>query len=279
MMNETTFHGPVLLVGGKGKTGSRVAARLETKGVSVRIVSRSTNPAFDWVDRQTWLPAIQGMRAAYITYHPDLAVPGAADAIGAFSHLAVANGLSRLVLLSGRGETEAQDAEQALIASGADWTVVRAAWFAQNFSENFLAEGVVSGNVAFAADTVREPFIDADDIADVVTAALTEHGHAGEIYEVTGPRLLTFAEAVSEIAAATGRTIQYTPLSVDEFVLSLQEAGVPNEYIDLLHILTRDVLDGRNQTLSDGVRQALGREPRDFKDYARLTALSGAWNR
>lgn len=269
--------GPVLLIGGRGKTGSRVSDALEAKGIAVRLGSRSTTPSFDWHDASTWPAAIEGASAAYITYYPDVTVPGAVEAIEAFVRLALDSGLRRLVLLSGRGEEEAIRAEQVLIGSGADWTIVRASWFAQNFSESFLAEGIASGEVFFAADTVREPFIDVDDIADVVVEALTGDGHVGQIYEVTGPRLMTFAEAVAEIAEVTGRQIRYVPLSVDDYTAGLKQAGVPDEYVDLLVMLTREVLDGRNESLSDGVRRALGREPRDFRDYARAAAASGAW--
>ena len=129
---------PILILGGTGKTGRRVAERLQARGVAVQMASRSGDTPFDWTDTSGWAPALAGVGAVYITYYPDLAVPGAADAVGAFARLAVDNGVKRLVLLSGRGEEEAQHAEQELIASGADWTIVRASWFAQNFSEGFL---------------------------------------------------------------------------------------------------------------------------------------------
>lgn len=276
-MTTTTQQPPVLLIGGGGKTGSRVAARLNTRGVPVRIGSRSGNPSFDWHDETTWKTAIDGVRAACITYYPDISMPGALKEVEAFIGLALDNGLSRLVLLSGRGEPEAQATERALAASGADWTVVRAAWFAQNFSESFLADGIAAGRVFFAADRVREPFIDADDIADIVVAALTGNGHGGQIYEVTGPRLMTFAEAAAEIAEATGKPIDYVPVTVDDYVEALRREGVPEEFVRLLEMLTRHVLDGRNESVTDGVQRALGREPRDFRDYARAAAASGVW--
>ncbi|WP_246666206.1 NAD(P)H-binding protein [Aquamicrobium sp. LC103] len=268
---------PVLLIGGLGKTGSRVAERLKARNVSVRLGSRSARPAFDWLDRSTWAPALEGADAAYVTYYPDLAVPGAADAVGALAKLAVEHGLRKLVLLSGRGEREAQEAEAALARSGGDWTVVRAAWFAQNFSENFFVEGIASGEVIFPADEVREPFVDAEDIADIAAAALTEPGHEGRIYEVTGPRLMRFDEAIAEIAEAAGRKVRYVPVSVDEYLAGLRQAGLPEDLVGLLGILTREVLDGRNSYITEGVQQALGRPPRDFRDYAARTAASGVW--
>ncbi len=270
---------PILVLGGTGKTGRRVAERLTARGLPVRIGSRSANPSFEWTDSSTWTAALEGVSAAYITYYPDLAVQGAAETVDAFIRLAVANGVGRLVLLSGRGEPEAQRTENLLAASGADWTVVRAAWFAQNFSENFMIEGVLADMVVLPAGDVKEPFIDADDIADVVVAALTENGHVGQTYEVTGPQLLTFAEAVAEIAKATGRNIDYVAVPIDDYVAELRKQGLPDDMIWLIDELFRNVLDGRNAHLADGVDRALGRKPRKFVEYARNTAASGVWER
>jgi len=274
----TQQQNPVLVLGGNGKTGRRVAARLRERGVGVRLGSRSATPSFDWEDPATWPAAIEGTSAAYISYYPDIAIPGAPEAIDAFAKQAIASGVRRLVLLSGRAEEEAQRAEEALHASGADWTIVRCSWFNQNFSEGYLLDAVLSGEVALPAGDVPEPFVDADDIADVATLALTEPGHEGRIYELTGPRLLSFAEAVGEIAAATGRSIQFVPVPIEDYAAVLEEAGLPDDLVGLIRYLFTEVLDGRNAHLNDGVQQALGRPARDFSDYVRTTAASGVWD-
>lgn len=268
---------PILVVGGTGKTGRRVAERLAALGQPVRIGSRSANPAFDWEDPSGWAAALDGAGAVYITYYPDLAAPGAPAAVRALVDQALKQGVRRLVLLSGRGEEEAQEAERVLQASGADWTIVRASWFNQNFSEGAVLEGVLAGEIALPAGDVGEPFIDTDDIADVVVAALTRDGHVGQLYEVTGPRLLTFAEATAEIARAIGRPVRYTRVSAEEFTATLAQQGIPAEFTELLLYLFTTVLDGRNAHLADGVQRALGRPPKDFADYARDAAASGAW--
>jgi uncharacterized protein YbjT (DUF2867 family) len=267
----------ILVLGGTGKTGRRVAERLAARGLAVRVGSRSGDPPFDWEDRATWAPAVDGVSAAYVTYSPDLAVPGAPEAVAAFSALAAERGVRRLVLLSGRGEEEAQRAERAVMASGLEWTVVRCSWFNQNFSEGAFADLVRAGELALPVDQVPEPFVDAEDIADVAVAALTEDGHAGQVYELTGPRLLRFEDAVREIGRATGREIRLVPISHDEFAAGLAEAGVPEDGVWLLGYLFREVLDGRNASPADGVQRALGRPPRDFRDYARETAATGVW--
>lgn len=268
-----------LVLGGTGKTGRRIVERLSARGVPVRTGSRSGVPPFNWEDRETWAPALRGMASVYLTYYPDLAVPGAAATVGAFAEMAVSSGVRRLVLLSGRGEEGAQMGEQAVQASGAEWTVVRSSWFCQNFSEGNFLGMVLGGEVALPAGSVPEPFVDLDDVADVAVAALTEHGHAGKLYELTGPRLLTFAEAVGEIARATGRDIRYTQLSMEQFVDALNAEGEPEEVVSLLAYIFSEVLDGRNAHIADGVQRALGRAPRDFSEFARRAAASGAWGR
>ena len=267
-----------LVLGATGKTGRRVAQRLDERGVAVRRASRSGEPKFDWENHSTWAPALQGASAAYVSFFPDVAVPGAPDTIAEFAELAVKLGARRLVLLSGRGETEAQRAEQALQASGADWTVVRCSWFMQNFSEGYLLDPILAGEVALPAGSVGEPFVDAEDIADVAAAALTESGHVGQIYELTGPRLLTFAEAVGEIARATSRAIRYVPISHEQYAAAMTAEGLPKEVVSILDYLFREVLDGRNEQLADGAQRALGRPARDFADYARDTAASRVWS-
>jgi uncharacterized protein YbjT (DUF2867 family) len=267
-----------LVLGGTGKTGRRVVQRLTAQGKPVRIGSRSGGVPFDWEDPATWAPALTGVKAAYVSYYPDLAAPGASAAIGSFAEIAVNSGTRRLAMLSGRGEDEAVACEKALAGSGADWTVLRCSWFNQNFSEGYLLEPVMSGHVFLPAGPVGEPFLDADDIADVAAAVLTQAGHTGQVYELTGPRLLTFADAVAEVAAAAGRPIGYTAVPAADYAVALAAEGVPAEIIELLTYLFTTVLDGRNAQLGDGIQQVLGRPARDFADYARNAAGTGIWN-
>jgi uncharacterized protein YbjT (DUF2867 family) len=276
-MSTTENPDPILVIGGTGKTGRRVVERLEARGVPVRVGSRSSEPPFDWEDRATWAPALRGASAAYITYFPDLAGPGAPEAIEALGAVALEIGVRRLVLLSGRGEEEAQKAEAILMASGADWTIVRCSWFSQNFSENFWRDPILEGEFALPVGDVPEPFVDTDDIADVVVAALTEDGHVGELYELTGPRMLTFEQAIQEIAKATGREIAFVPIPMEQYEAVLAEADVPDDFVWLITYLFTEALDGRNAHLTDGVQRALGREPKDFGAYAREAAATGVW--
>ena len=269
---------PILVLGGTGKTGSRVAVRLEARGIRVRIGSRWADPPFDWEDRSTWGPALDGVRSVYISYYPDIAAPGAPEAVGAFAEQAMRSGVTRQVLLAGRGEPEAEEAEQRVRDAGGEVTIVRATWFSQNWSESYWAEYVRAGVVALPAGDTPEPFVDAEDIADVATAALTEDRHIGELYELTGPRLLSFAEATQEIARAIGREIHYQPVPMADHAADAAAQGVPQDVIELLTYLFSEVLDGRNAHTEDGVQRALGREPRDFSEFAREAAAAGVWN-
>lgn len=273
----TEMEREVLVVGATGKCGRRITERLRAAGIPVRSGSRKADPPFDWDERGTWERALHGVGAAFLSYYPDLATPGAAENVGALAELAVGLGVRRLVLLSGRGEVGAQHGEQLLQASGADWTVVRAAWFMQNFSEGHLFEPVLSGAIALPAGSIAEPFVDVDDIADVATAALTDDRHIGEVYEVTGPRLITFAEAAAEISAASGRAVEYHDVPAEECRKQLLAAGYPADIVEDLIVLFTEILDGHNAYLTDGVRKALDREPRDFVDYVRDAAATGVW--
>lgn len=267
-----------LVLGGTGKTGRRVAAGLRARHRPIRLGSRSGTPPFDWDTPATWPAALQDVERVYVSYYPDLAAPGATGAIRSFTELAVRSGVRRLALLSGRGEPEAQRCEQIVRDSGVEWTLLRASWFGQNFSESYLLDPLLAGEVALPAGNVGEPFVDADDIADVAVAALTEDGHVGQLYELTGPRLWTFAEAIAEIGRMIGRDIRYVEISVEEYAAALAKADVPREFVTLITYLFREVLDGRNAWVADGITRALGRPPRDFADYVRETAASGVWN-
>ncbi len=266
-----------LVVGGTGKTGRRVAKRLADKGHDVRIGSRSAVPSFDWDNEKSWDVALKSVTAAYITYSPDLAMPGAPDAIQALVDLAKRRGVKKLVLLSGRGEEEAQACERIVQGSGLEWTIVRASWFNQNFSEGAFIEMVLGGTITLPAGDQVEPFVDVDDIADVAVAALSEDHHHGQIYEVTGPRLMTIADIAADLSRATGREISYVDVPHDAFVAEVANSGAPKDVVWMLDYLFSTVLDGRNAHLTDGVQRALGRPPKDFADYAREVAATGAW--
>ena len=268
---------PILVVGATGKTGSRVVARLEDKGIAVRRGSRGADIPFDWEAPETWAPALSGVRKAYVTYFPDLAFPGAVEKLEAFTKVAKETGLQQIVLLSGRGEHFASMGEEVVRNSGLGFTIVRAAWFAQNFSEGYLRDPILSGVLPMPGGDIAEPIIDIDDIANVVVAALTGEGHLAERYEVTGPRLMTFAEMAEVLSTTLGRHIQHVPISFEDFHANVAASG--DDFVaDVFTKIARETLDGRNAYVADGVERALGRKPSDFADFAKAVASRGVWN-
>lgn len=269
----------ILVLGANGKTGRRVLERLENNTeVEVRAGSRSAAIPFDWEKPETWQAVLQDIDTVYISYQPDLAIPSATTAIQLFSGLATQMGVEKMVLLSGRGEKEAQVCEEIVKTNAKKWTIVRASWFSQNFSESFFLDPIVAGYVALPRAEALEPFTDADDIADVIVASLLENKHNGQTYELTGPRLLTFKEAIAEIAKAAEREIAFQPLSLEEYIQMLREYQVPEDHIWLVNYLFEQVLDGRNSSITSDIEKVLGRKAKDFSAYALETATTGVWN-
>lgn len=269
----------ILVIGGTGKTGRRVAEGLTHLGHEVRIGTRSNDPKFDWEDFSTFGPALRGMDRAYIVYYPDLAVPGAKEAITALTEAALKEGLEKVVLLSGKGEAEAEACEQIVANSGLNYTLVRASWFNQNFSEGAFLDFVLAGHVALPMPDTEIPFVDAGDIADVVTKVLVDDSYNGETITVTGPRRMTYREVVATMSEAIDREIQYQPISIEEFKEGMKAAGLPDSYVWLFGYLFQEVLGNPdNQTVSSDIERVLGRKAVDFKAYAKATAASGVWN-
>ncbi|MGA5195493.1 NmrA family transcriptional regulator [Streptomyces exfoliatus] len=260
----------ILVTSASGKTGRRVAERLGARGATVRAGSRTGETPFDWEDPATWAPALRGADAAYVAYYPDLAAPGGAEAMRTFGRLAAESGVRRLTLLSGRGEPEAVVAEEALraAANGVELTVVRASFFAQNFSEGLLADGIAGGVLVFPAGDTAEPFVDVDDLADVVVETLAVDGHAGRVHEVTGPRPVGFAEVAAEISRVSGRPVVYRAVSEAGYAELLTGFGLSAPEAEWLAALFATLLDGHNASVTDGVKRVLGREPRSFASFA-----------
>ncbi|MFD9498113.1 NmrA family transcriptional regulator [Streptomyces sp. NPDC060035] len=270
----------VLVTSGTGKTGRRVVERLDALGVRVRAGSRGGDVPFDWEDERGWEPALRGADAAYVAYYPDLAAPGAPEAMAAFGQAAARSGVRRLVLLSGRGEPQAVIAEEALreAAPDAELTVVRSAFFTQNFSEGALLDGVLTGELVFPAGSTAEPFVDADDLADLVVAVLAGDAPTGVVHELTGPRLLTFDEVAGELTRASGRDVRYVPVTGPQYAAALEQFGMPVAEAGFLAGLFTMLMDGHNAMTTDGVKRALGREAKDFSVFAREAAEDGAWH-
>ncbi|TDO54760.1 uncharacterized protein YbjT (DUF2867 family) [Kribbella sp. VKM Ac-2527] len=275
---------PILILGGKGKTGRRVVAQLEANGTPVRLASRSSEQRFDWYDEGTWAGTAAGIDTAYLA--PPVGPTGLAQA-GRFIKQAAAEGLRRVVLLSGRGVGSpgrefavyegSLELEYAVKESGADWTIIRPAWFMQGFSEDFLYDYVMAGEIRVSAGTGAEAWIDTNDVGDVMAAVLLDESHTGKTYSLSGPRTLTMTEVAEELSAATGRPIANVDLEPEQHVAELSDF-LTLEDAESVRDLFAVIRNHRSEYISDGVQEVLGREPRDFTDWARSVAQSGAWS-
>lgn len=259
----------VLVIGASGKTGSRVIDRLkdilpETK---IKAASRHSQVKFDWQVRETWFPALRGISHIYLTYYPDLAIPASVDDIQAFCDLAIKRNVKHITMLSGRGEPAAQQCEDILMSSGLNWNVVRASWFNQNFSDGFFKAFIEAGTIALPVEHVTEPFVDLDDVADVVAKTIVDASLQNQLIEVTGPELLSFKDISESFSALLGRDVHFQTVTQIEFDTMMREAHAPEDVIQLLGFLFTEVLDGRNQYLADGIQRVLGRPAKNFSAY------------
>ena len=269
----------ILVIGGTGKTGRRVVESLNNQNHHLRVGSRSSYPPFDWDDPSTYAAALHGMDRAYIVYYPDLAVPGAKEAITTLTKVALKEGLEKVVLLSGKGETEAEACEEIVANSGLNYTLVRASWFNQNFSESFFLEPILAGHVALPMSEIQIPFVDVNDIADVVVKVLLDDSYNNQTITVTGPRKLTLKDAVETIAKKTRRDIQFQAISIEEYEEGMKAAGLPEDYVWLFSYLFREVLGKpENQVVSNDIEKILGRKAKDFTEFVKLTSKTGVWN-
>lgn len=278
-MAENTTQGPIVIIGGTGKTGRRVAARLERRGISVRPVSRSTPIRFDWSEPETWDAALDGVSAAYLTYSPDLAFPGADKKIEALAARLAERAISRVVLLSGRGEDGAKASERALLAAVPSAVVVSCSFFTQNFTEGPFLPNVLDGEIAMpVSPAIGEPFLDIDDLADVVVAALCDGVRGGQVLELTGPAALTFPQVTDVLKELAGRTVSFHQISTPEYVEYAVAAGLPIDIASGLAELFIEVLDGRNVLTTNTIEQVLGRPATSFEDTIRQEVRAGCFD-
>lgn len=269
----------ILVIGGTGKTGRRVVEQLQNKGIESRIGSRQGTPNFDWNNKDTWVEALDGIEKMYVTYYPDLAVPGAKEAIQSLTYLAKELGVKKMVLLSGKGETEAEACEKIVMDSGMDYIIVRASWFNQNWSESFFLEPILSGGVALPMSDVLIPFVDANDIAEVAATVLLDDTFNGEIIEVTGPELITFKDIVNLISKTSKRNLNFYDITLEQYINGMKQMQIPNDVVWLIEYLFSHVLTNpKNQLVVNDIERVLGRKAKSFMEYAKETAKTGIWN-
>lgn len=268
-----------LVIGASGMVGRRVVAELRGRDLSVRAASRSGPTVFDWDRPETWAPALTGVERAYTLLPQGTTTPQ--DQVAEFLSVAAGTSLRRLVLLSAYGVDLAEGsgprkAELDVQGSGLDWTILRPNWFLQNFSDGVFAHNVhTRRTVAVPAGDGAVSFVDTRDIGAVAAVALTEDGHAGQGYPITGPAAVTFAEVTAAITAATGRPVGYRSTSPEETRAELLASGVAPDYAELLLYLYGNIAAGYSAEVTDVVEKVTGRPARDAATYVRDNV--GAW--
>ncbi|MES2560396.1 MAG: NmrA family NAD(P)-binding protein [Bacteroidota bacterium] len=267
----------ILVIGSTGKTGNRVFSRLQQNNVDVRPASRNSDIPFDWHDDASWINALEGISTVYITFYPDIALPSSEAIIFNFAQAAKKAGVKKAVLLSGRGEPEAVACENVIRNSGMAWTIVRSSFFMQNFSEGMWAGDIAAKEFVIPTVKAKEPFVDIDDIADVVVETLTNSKHDGKVYEMTGPELLSFEEVISKLSLALQSQIHLKQVPIKEYRTILKEHQLPQDLIGLISYLLTEVMDGRNESMKHDIELVLNRKPGSFDNYIQKTIQAGFW--
>src|ERR1700730_15027322 len=269
-----------LVLAGTGKTGSRLAAKLAKLGLSVRTAARTgADVHFDWDDATTHRAALQGVDRLYLVA-PVMRMDFA-DQVATFLDLAEAAGVRHVTYLSAYGIDQAppqvalRAVELDLIGRGAvTHSILRPAWFMQNFSETFLKP--VDGVIAVPTADGAEAFIDAEDIAAVAAETLASpDAHAGAAYALTGPEAMTMSEAAAVIAEVTGKPVKHDNIDRDVWIQGSVAAGVPAEYGEGLRMLTETIASGLGSRPTDTVQKITRVPPIKFAEFARRTAQ--AW--
>jgi uncharacterized protein YbjT (DUF2867 family) len=284
MSDNSNANDTILVTGATGKVGRRLVEILRAGGHDVRAVSRSTAIPLDWTDPSTWDAVLDGVDAVYIIPpdHPFPADEFVAAAVGA--------GVRRLVTQSGRrvdalaeyagvgpeaiGMLAAQTAVQ---ASGIEWTILQPNNFNENFSEGDYYPAVLAGELALPLKDTTEPLIAVADIAAVAAAALTEDGHQGKVYELSGPESLSMDDAMAAVSAASGRPVTFRAETPEEHDEALRAAGLPKDLVMFLNLMYEFMRAGNMTTVTNDVEQVLGRKPITFAAWATETAKTGVW--
>ncbi|MDC0768938.1 NAD(P)H-binding protein [Streptomyces sp. HD] len=263
----------ILVTGATGTVGRQVVAELLARGHAVRALTRDPKKADfpagvevvqgDLTEPDSLGPALEGITGLHlITFGGPYFAP--LETGPRILELAHAAGVRRVTVLHGGGPTLLEDAVRA--DDGVEWTVLMPVEFMANALE--WADGVV------AEDEVREPFVarlsamvHEADIGAVAAVALTEEGHGGQEYVITGPELLTVGDKVATIAAARGRNIALVELTEEQAVARWRTAGRPEDVIGfLLEAYGNTPEVGR--TVVDTVEKVTGRPARTFAQWA-----------
>jgi uncharacterized protein YbjT (DUF2867 family) len=267
----------VLVTGGTGTVGSRVAAFLRTRGVEVRTASRhpvagdDRHVLFDWADPGTFARAVEGVDRVFLVAPLSDSEPAAA--VGGFLDAAVAAGTRRVALLSSSAVTDAPSGLGALPSLVREHVpeaaVLRPSWFMQNFVGNHpVAVGIRErGQIVTSTGRGRVAFIDPDDIAAVAGHLLLGEPIPGGELVLTGPQALSYDEAAAVVSEVTGTPVHHTSVTVEELTAAIEAGGVPHDYARVLAGMDEEIAGGSEDRTTTTVQDVTGRAPRSFRDF------------
>jgi uncharacterized protein YbjT (DUF2867 family) len=268
----------VLIIGGTGTTASRLVQKLAQRDLSVHTAARhNADVHFDWTDPTTYGSALDGADRLYLMT-PVLDKSQLANLVGIFLDQTAAAGVQHVTLLSAYG-MEAAPPEVGPRAIELDLlsrnqfthSIVRPAWFMQNFSEGHLVPR--DGFITVPTGDGTEAFVDVEDIAAVAAATLADPAaHAGAAYAPTGPEAMTVADAAHIIATATGLPIKHADIDRQAWIDANIAAGLPADYSGMLAMLTESIATGHGSQPNNDVERVTGTPATTFTDFARCTA-------
>jgi uncharacterized protein YbjT (DUF2867 family) len=284
----------ILLTGVTGTCGRPIAKALAGSGARVRALVRVPAKAADLAAMgielvagdltrpETFGAAFMGVERAF------LLAPNVLNQLEielGFVYAARAHGVRHLVKLSAIGASIAHPArvtrwhgavELALRGAGMAWTVIRPSFFMQNLlhSAPTIAR---DGRIYLPMGSGRTGMIDVRDVAPVAVRCLTEDGHDGRIYTLTGPASISFAEAATAIGAAIGKRVDYVAISPAEFKGAMLGFGVAEWEVDYMNEIFAEIAKDHGDSVTGSVERLTGRAPRDIHVFARdhAAALAG----
>ena len=280
----------IVLTGATGTIGRATARALQAAGVPFRAASRTPLKAqalgtaaveLDWDRPATLDPAFAGAETLFlltpVTEYQDVYVEAAVAA-------AKRAGIRRIVRLSVIGAEKPGMAmnrvhragERAIEASGIAWTMLRPNSLAQNFVNYYGVDPHKNGPVYLPHGQGGASWVDARDVGEVAARALTETGHEGKAYLLTGGEAVSTAQAIALLGEALGRQYEYVDVPEQAAQEAMRTHGAPPWIVTALAELNAEIKQGRSNDVSPEVARLLGRPPRTFRSYAEDLAAGRA---
>ncbi|MDN9011707.1 ergot alkaloid biosynthesis protein [Brevibacillus laterosporus] len=275
----------ILITGGTGTTGSRIAKKLTELGHNVRIASRAKSQIagtervhFDWHDGATYERSLENVKKLYLVAPAGVFDP--APIVLPFLDMALKAGVQRIVMLSALIIPDDGPVfgklHEAVIKQAPEWAVLKPSYFMQNFIN--LQHGLTIKNesrIITATGNGKIGFIDAEDIAEVGVRALIDEIPHNTSHVITGPQALSYSEVAAMIGSVIGRTIKHVNIHKSTLQEKLAKAGLSMDYARFMADLDENIGNGAEKLVTDTVERVTGRKPRSMSDF--ISAHTRYW--